>query len=203
MDINEMIAENGTYIYNYAWKLTCHPVQAEDLAQETFIQAWKKSDQLKEDTAIKKWLRTICYHQFLMDCRKQDMKLDYQDELEVLEQEGNIMASELPTPEEEVLVQEEIKDMQNGCFYAMVRRLTLPQRMAFSLVDMFGLSMEETAQMLEITVGALKGLLYRARMNLDSFFADHCNLLDARNPCSCQAWIHFSWTNRFGVVNVR
>lgn len=203
MDINEIIAENGTYIYNYAWKLTCHPVQAEDLAQETFIQAWQKLDQLKEETAIKKWLRTICYHQFLMNCRKQDMKLDYQDELEVLEQEGNIMASGLPTPEEEVFVQEEIKDMQNGCFYAMVRKLTLPQRMAFSLVDMFGLSMEEAAQMLEITVGALKGLLYRARMNLDSFFADHCNLLDARNPCSCQAWIHFRETQNHNKNQMR
>lgn len=191
MDINEIITEYGTYLYNYALKLTCHPVQAEDLAQETFIQAWRKLDQLKEKNAIKKWLRTICYHQFLMDCRKCDSKLDYADELTVLEQEGSVMASELPTPEEEVFVKEEIKDMQNGCFYAMVRRLTLPQRMAFSLVDMFGLSMDEAAEMLEISVGALKGLLYRARMNLDSFFADHCNLMDAKNPCSCEEWIHF------------
>lgn len=191
MDINQIIEKYGTYIYNYAWKLTCHPVQAEDLAQETFIQAWKKLEQLKEENAVKKWLRTICYHQFLMNCRKQDMDLDYVGELDVLEYEGNIMASWPPAPEEEVFVKEEIRDMQNGCFYAMVRRLTLPQRMAFSLVDMFGLSMEEAAEMLDVTVGALKGLLYRARMNLDSFFSDHCNLLDAKNPCSCEAWVAF------------
>lgn len=53
MDINEIITEYGTYLYNYALKLTCHPVQAQDLAQETFIQAWRKLDQLKEKNAIK------------------------------------------------------------------------------------------------------------------------------------------------------
>lgn len=192
MDIDEIIQEYATYIYNYAMKLTCHPQAAEDLAQQTFITAWEKSDQLKAEYALKKWLRTICYHQFLMDCRKQNRKLDLSGELDELEREGKVLAAAEASPEESVLVEESIRNLQNGCFYAMARKLTLPQRIAFSMVDMFGLSMDEAAELLEISNGALKGLLYRARMNLDAFFGDHCNLLDVNNPCSCAAWIHFS-----------
>jgi RNA polymerase sigma-70 factor (ECF subfamily) len=56
---------------------------------------------------------------------------------------------------------------------------------------MFGLSLQEVSQILNISKGAVKGLLYRAHMNLDSFFQDHCSILDVENPCRCEAWIEF------------
>ena len=62
----------------------------------------------------------------------------------------------------------------------------------FSMVDMFGLDVDYVAQVLGLSKGATKGLLYRARMNLDSFFSKHCSLLEENNPCSCKAWIDFS-----------
>jgi RNA polymerase sigma-70 factor (ECF subfamily) len=73
----------------------------------------------------------------------------------------------------------------------MVRKLTLNQRIVFSLVDMYGMKTEEVADILEISVLAAKGLLYRARMNIDSFFADHCNVININNSCSCKAWLEF------------
>lgn len=57
---------------------------------------------------------------------------------------------------------------------------------------MFGLSINDVSNLLNISTGATKGLLYRARMNIDSFFSHHCSILDTTNPCSCKAWIEFS-----------
>lgn len=193
MEIENLIHEYGAYVFHFALKLTCHPQKAEDIAQETFIQAWKNLNQLKEEKAIKKWLRTICFHCFLMDYRKNDTKkVAYVEDITILEKEGKFLMRENPLPEEEVLVEESIKELQNGCFYAMVRKLTLSQRITFSLIDMFGLSVGEVAEIMELSETAVKGLLHRARMNLDAFFSDHCNLIDAKNPCSCKAWIKFS-----------
>lgn len=125
MNIEELIQKYGIYIYNYALKLTCHPVDAEDIAQETFINAWKNLDGLKDENAVKKWLITICYHQFLMKIRSRSHKKeDLLGDLELLEQEGIIFNDYFPNPEEEVIVDEEIKSLQNGCFLAMVRKLT-------------------------------------------------------------------------------
>lgn len=82
--------------------------------------------------------------------------------------------------------------LRDGCFLAMAGKLPLNQRAAFSLVDMFGLSIPEMAEILDVTPKAVKGLLYRARLSLESFFRDHGGILDEKNPCRCSAWIEFS-----------
>jgi RNA polymerase sigma-70 factor (ECF subfamily) len=196
MNMEEIISTYGKYIYNYALKLTCHPMDAEDIAQETFLKAWLKKEQLKNEMALRKWLQIICYNEFLMKMRQKENKnhLPVPD-IEALEVEGDLLIQTIPGPEDEVLVEEEIKELQNGCFLAMVRKLTLNQRIAFSLIDMFGMKINEVADLLEISVPAAKGLLYRARMSIDSFFADHCNHINTDNPCSCKAWIRF-YNNR-------
>lgn len=193
MKIEQLIEEYGSYIYNYALKLACHPVDAEDIAQDTFIKAWKNLEGLQSDYAVKAWLTKICYNEFLMKIRQSGRrKEELVEEYAHLEAEGRILSDDFPDPMDEVLVEEEIRELQNGCFLAMVRKLTLNQRIAFSLVDMYGMKIEEVAQILETSVLAAKGLLHRGRMNIDSFFADHCNLMDINNPCSCKAWIEFS-----------
>lgn len=193
MDIEALINTYGTYVYNYALKLSCQPSVAEDLTQETFISAWKKISTLENSSAIKSWLIKICFNNFLMKERKNKnySELLY-DDINLLEKEGQLFRDNLPKPEDEVIVEETIRELQNGCFLAMVRRLTLHQRIAFSLVDMFGLSLDEVSKLIGVSKSATKGLLYRAHMNLDSFFHNHCNLLCVNNPCSCNAWIEFS-----------
>ena len=196
MNIDSIFEQYNTYVYNFALKLSCHPTLAEDLTQETFIKAWENLSSLNEPHAIKAWLRKICLNEFLMYNRKSKLSTMLSvDDISSLEQDGKMFNTTTPpTPEEEVIVAENIKALQNGCFLAMVRRLTLHQRLAFSLVDMFGLSLKETAEIINVSEKATKGLLYRARMNLDAFFHNHCNLLDVNNPCSCMAWIEFSKT---------
>lgn len=195
MNIEILINTYGTYVFNYALKLSCNPSVAEELTQETFINAWQKINTLENSNAIKAWLRKICFNNFLMNERKNKnySELLY-DDINLLEKEGYLLREVSPKPEDEVIVEETIRELQNGCFLAMVRRLTLHQRIAFSLSDMFALSLDEVSKIIGISKSATKGLLYRSHMNLDSFFSKHCNLLDVNNPCSCKAWIEFSKT---------
>ncbi len=193
MNICDVYKNYYKYIYNYALKLTCHPEDALDVTQDTFLKAMEKLDTLENKQALASWLRTICYHEFVNKVRRDPKKLLVEpNEWEMLEKEGYLLADVILQPEDEIIVEEEVRSLQNGCFLAMVRKLTLNQRIVFSLVDMYGLSIEYVAGVLDISKGAAKGLLYRARMNIDSFFADHCNILYEKNPCSCRAWIEFS-----------
>jgi RNA polymerase sigma factor, sigma-70 family len=191
MDILEIYKSHYQYIYNYALRLSCHPEDACDITQETFLIALKKIETLKNDEAIKGWLRTICFNQFI-DQKRRNKYLVEIDDWEQLEKEGKLLKSIEAQPEVEVIVSEEIRDLQNGCFLAMVRKLTLNQRITFSLIDMYGMKIEDVSNLLQISRSAAKGLLYRARLNIDSFFADHCDLIHEKNPCSCKAWIDFS-----------
>ena len=204
MNIEEIVNKYGSYIYTYAQKLACNPQKAEDLVQETLISAWKNIGQLRDEQAIRKWLRTICLNHFLMDYRKnKNVDIELFESMEALEAEGKLLVTQIASPEEEIIVDEAIRGIQNGCFYAMVRKLTLHQRITFSLVDMFGLSTSEVSEILQVSEPAAKGLLHRARMNLDSFFSGHCNLIDMRNPCSCKAWIDFRVTHERNQKAVR
>lgn len=196
--IQSIIQDYGQYIYNFAFKLSCSPENASDIAQETFITAWKNIESIRDNRAIKSWLRTICLNIFLQSARRSDnKKLVFLDEtaIEDTSEKSFLSDNKTPLPEEEVIVEESIREMQNGCFYAMVRRLTLEQRIAFSLIDMFGMSIKEVSELFDTTEGGIKSMLYRARMNLDSFFADHCNIIQVENPCSCKAWQEF-WMNK-------
>lgn len=171
VSMNEIVETYSTYIYTIAYKLTGKMEQAEDIAQETFIKAWKHLDELKDQTALKQWLRTICVNEFRMSLRKDiRQKITYVDNIEELEKDGEFLVNPTEDVIEEVQASEDVISMRNGCFLAMSRKLSVNQRIVFSLIDMFGLSIQEVADILEITPKAVKGLLYRARMNIDSFF---------------------------------
>jgi len=191
----EIVERYGETLYHYALKLTCHPFDAKDLVQETFLKAWLHYEDLKETNATFSWLKTICFREFLHLAKKKKLPTESAQSMEQLSQETDFELKDMaPDMAEEVIVAEEIKDMQNGCFLAMVRKLTLEQRIAFSLSDMYGLNIDTIAEVLQVNKGAAKALLYRARMNIDAFFSDHCSILSADNPCSCKAWITFSDT---------
>lgn len=195
VSMNEIVENYSTYIYNIAYKLTGKMEQAEDIAQETFIKVWKHLDELKDQTALKQWLRTICVNEFRMSLRKDiRQKITYVDNIEELEEGGELLVNPMEDVIEEVQASEDVISMRNGCFLAMSRKLSVNQRIVFSLIDMFGLSIQEVADILEITPKAVKGLLYRARMNIDSFFQSHCYFLNTENPCRCKAWADFFQT---------
>lgn len=191
MDIIDIYNKYYKYIYNYALRLSCHPDDALDITQETFLTALKKIDTLKNEKAISGWLKRICFNKFIDDTRKNKYIIESED-LNSLESDGKLLQYQEVKPETEVIVSEEILNLQNGCFLAMVRKLTLNQRIAFSLVDMYGMKIEQISDILKISISAAKGLLYRARMNIDSFFANHCDLIKEENPCRCKSWIEFS-----------
>lgn len=60
-DIESIFKDYNKYIYNYALKLTCHPDDALDITQETFIKAWRNIDKLKDENSLAKWRRTIYF----------------------------------------------------------------------------------------------------------------------------------------------
>lgn len=195
LSIEKIIEEYGTYIFNIAYKLSGKTEQAEDIAQETFIKAWKHLNELKDHAALKYWLHTICINEFRMTLRKDSrQKITYTDNLEALEKDGELLVNPPESVMEEVQAREDVITMRNGCFLAMARKLSVNQRIVFSLIDMFALSIQEVADILGITPKAVKGLLYRARMNLDCFFQNHCYFLNTENPCRCEAWAEFFQT---------
>jgi len=51
-------------LYRFAYRLTGRADKADDLLQETFLEAWKSRQSLQDPTSVRPWLFTILRHRF-------------------------------------------------------------------------------------------------------------------------------------------
>jgi hypothetical protein len=82
------------------------------------------------------------------------------------------------------------REMAITCTQGMLMRLDREQRLAYLLDAVFGLSSEDSAQVLEISPAAYRKRLSRARLSLDGFARSSCGLVNAKAECCCDKQVH-------------
>lgn len=160
----QLVEKYEARVYNLARKMMRDPQDAEDVLQETFISVFRHLNDFQGDSTFSTWLYRIATNAALMKLRARkppSLSLDEPVESnsdEVLPREivdWNI------TPEEAVLNSEIRAQMD-----AAVAALPEPLRAVFVLRDIEGLSVQETAEVLGISVPNVKTRLHRARLML-------------------------------------
>lgn len=61
----EIFAESREAVHRFAWRLTGHAQDAEDLTQETFVTFWRKRDQYRGEGSLIGYLRRIAFRAYL------------------------------------------------------------------------------------------------------------------------------------------
>lgn len=120
---------------------------ADDLAQETFLEAWRKIDQFRAEGAFAGWLSRIAYRRYLMWAR--------QRKLEPLDDEAESVETQ------QILAPEQRLDLEKA-----MTRLSLPERAALTLCYALDYTNNEAARILEIPLGTLKSHVTRGREKL-------------------------------------
>jgi len=187
----ERLAEIGGHLFAIAYRLTNDGERARDLAQASLLAAWEKRGQLRSPSLLLPWARKICVNLFLMEERHFGGAAPLSlDELIGLEEEGRTLEipDDGPLPPQLAEVAEGIREIRDICFAAMVHRLTLNQRVVFALVETFGLSIGEVAELTDLSLLAAKALLGRARRHVVAYFETTCDLMSRGNPCDCLIW---------------
>lgn len=134
-------------VYGLCLRMTGNTSEAEDCAQETFIQAWKKLQKFRGDSAFSTWLHRIAVNTVLGRIRKS--KREQERLLSVAD------TTALPTVTSE---SGELSDLS-----AAIERLPLRARHVFVLYAVYGYSHDEAAAMLGIASGTSKAQLHRAK----------------------------------------
>ena len=160
----ELVNRYARNIFRLARHITKNDQDAEDVLQETFLKAYSRLEQFHGDSKFYTWLVRIGVNESLMKIRRRkDGKFVALDqELETAE---GTLVKELPAggenPEEHY-GREEIRETLSRA----IDGLADAYRTVFVLRDVDGLSTEETAQALELSVPAVKSRLLRARLQL-------------------------------------
>jgi RNA polymerase sigma-70 factor, ECF subfamily len=137
---------------------------SEDAVQEAFLKAFQHLGDFREDSQFSTWLIRITVNQSLMKLRKlrgtKEMSLDedFQADEGMLPREVTDWA---PNPEQ-LYRESELRDI----LLKSLDRLGAVLRTAFVLRDIDGLSIDETAEVLNISQAAVKARLRRARLQL-------------------------------------
>ncbi len=140
------------------------PAEAEDVAQEAFVKAYRALGSFRGDSAFYTWLYRIAVNTARNTmASRQRRPLDYEADLS--ESEQSVVESRMrhgDTPEAAAL-SDEIHATVNAAIEALPEDL----RTAIILREVEGLSYEEIAEAMDCPVGTVRSRIFRAREAID------------------------------------
>lgn len=128
---------------------------ADDLAQETFLLAWRKMHQFRGEARFSTWLYRIAYSCFLQARRKRSS---------VAEHSSDDAQDQYPSPRDAVELRLDIE--------RAMRRLSEPEKIVLLHVVQLGLSHDETAYVLSMPLGTVKSHTKRGKEKLHAMLLD-------------------------------
>src|SRR5246127_4651543 len=160
----ELVRRYDRNVFRIAQHITQNREDAEDVVQEAFLKAYGNLAQFQEQSKFYTWLVRIAVNEALMKLRRRKpeptVSLD-----EDIKPEAHPFPREIadwsPNPEQQY-TQAELREILSKT----IQGLPPGFRTVFVLRDVEGLSTEETAAALELSVPAVKSRLLRARLQL-------------------------------------
>jgi RNA polymerase sigma-70 factor (ECF subfamily) len=150
-------------VYNTVLSLVQHNEEAEDIAQEVFIEVYRSIDKFREDSSLGTWVYRIATTKSLEAIRKKKAQKRFAFISSLFGKNDEMIHQ--PTDFEHPGVVAENKELAQNLFVA-IGKLPNNQRIAYTLVNVEGLSYVETAEAMDITKSSVESLIFRAKGNL-------------------------------------
>jgi RNA polymerase sigma-70 factor (ECF subfamily) len=160
----QLVKRYGRRLLRISQSVTRNREDSEDAVQEALLKAFQNLAEFREDSQFSTWLIRITVNQSLMKLRKQrthkevSMDEDFQADGDVLPLN---VPDRAPNPEQ-LCWASELRDI----LVRTVEDLRPILRTVFVLRDVEGLSIEQTAQVLNLSQAAVKARLWRVRIHL-------------------------------------
>ena len=160
----QLVKRYDARLFRIAQHITHNPEDAEEAVQEAFLKAFRNLSSFQEKSQFSTWIFRITVNESLMKLRKQRYAKQVSIDSDAHAPEA-IMADEIadwaPNPEQ-LYGTSELRSILRS----QLQELPPSLRVTFVLRDIEGLSTEEAAEVLAVTVDAVKARLWRARIKL-------------------------------------
>ena len=174
----ELVGRYQDKVYRLAFRFVRNETEAKEIVQDTLLSVWRKLDGFKGDSAFGSWLFRVTANAALMRLRSQRRHAEVSTEelppgfLDTADSVyGQILShgeNWARRPDEE-LQSEELREK----IQAAVDDLPEIYRTVFLVRDVDGLSTDETAEALQLSVPTVKTRLHRARLALREAIAGY------------------------------
>jgi RNA polymerase sigma-70 factor (ECF subfamily) len=160
----QLVKRYDRNVFRIAQHITQNREDAEDVVQDAFLKAYENLEQFQGQSKFYTWLVRIAVNEALMKLRRRRPERMVSLDEEVKTDEDSMpreVADWSPNPEQ-LYSQSELRDILGKT----IQGLPPSFRTVFVLRDVEGLSTEETAEALDLSIPAVKSRLLRARLQL-------------------------------------
>lgn len=156
-------------VYNTAIGIVQSPEDAEDVAQEVFVQVYQSIDQFKGNSKFSTWLYRITISKAMDHERRKKRKKRFAL-IKSIFGEDSEQVVDAPDFNHPGIVFDRKENA--AILFREMNKLPENQRIAFVLNKVEGLSYQEISEVMETTVPAVESLLHRAKSNLRKWLKD-------------------------------
>jgi RNA polymerase sigma-70 factor (ECF subfamily) len=167
---SELVVRHESKVYGLCLKMLGNPEDAEDCLQEVFIKAFEALPDFRQEARFSTWLYRIAYNACLMRIRKRKLDTVPLDKpIQIGEEKMQREVADWTTDPRADVMNEEL----NEVLLKHINELQPENRIVFVLRDIHGLSTDDTANVLGLSVPAVKSRLHRARLFLRERLSDY------------------------------
>ncbi|HLQ67336.1 MAG TPA: sigma-70 family RNA polymerase sigma factor [Candidatus Limnocylindrales bacterium] len=177
----ELVTRYESKVYSLAMKMLRNPEDAEDVLQETFLRAYRGLKSFKGNSTFSTWIYRITANSALMRLRKKQLpqvSIEDSDERET----PIAIADWAPGPAEQLLNQEMQRVMDEA-----IESLPHEFRQVFILRDVEEMSNSDVAEILDLSVAAVKSRLHRARLKVRNRLAQYFSEIKSNRATGAKA----------------
>ena len=150
-------------VFNTAIGIVQNSEDAEDVAQEVFIQVYRSIDQFKGDARLSTWIYRITTTKALDHIRSRKRKKRFAFITSLFGPNDELVHEPVDFQHPGVALD---RKEQAALLFQMIAQLPENQKVAFTLHKTEELSYQEIADVMQLSVSAVESLLFRARQNL-------------------------------------
>lgn len=177
-------------LYRVAYRITGSREDAEDALQDAYLNAYRGLSGFRGQSAAGTWLYRITVNSaFKYIKRRKSFPVSEMARLAGISESAFFeRLADYETVEDTVLTE----NLRETCLQMFLECMPRKQRIAFVLNVLLQLPGGQVAEIMGITLGAVKTNVYRARQHMVDNMAGRCSLIKAGNPCSCGLWAAYA-----------
>jgi RNA polymerase sigma-70 factor (ECF subfamily) len=166
----EIVSTWQNMVYNTALGIVQNAEDAEDIAQETFVQVYQSISSFKGESKFSTWLYRITITKALDHERRKKRKKRFGFVKSLFGEDNQVVVH--PPDFNHPGVTMDNKENAATLFKA-IAELPENQKVAFTLHKVDGLSYQEVSEVMQTSVSSVESLMHRARTNLKKKLEDY------------------------------
>ncbi len=166
----DLVSKYEKLVYSICYRMFTNNDDALDYTQETFIKVYKSMEKAIGKGSFKSWICTIATNTCLDELRRRSKRSTVSLDAHFDNDESNVkleIADTNATPIEELIQNEDAQLLKDA-----INALSDENKAIIVLRDIEGLSYDEIAQSLDISIGTVKSRISRSRKKLQKIYLD-------------------------------